>query len=220
MVSVQGTNQPANREAIMLSEASRRYALPAALAAVLALSGAAPATAEPRELAVDIAHTAVFWKISHGGFTHVLGQFRKIDLVEITFDPEDVANSKVKASIEAASLDSNHYYRDNFTRSEQFLNAREFKDITFVSTEVEQTGENTGTMTGDLTLRGVTKPVTFDVTYNKTGEHLSGNYLIDGFSAATTIKRSEFGIDAFIPWVGDEVEIMIEIEGHHGQKDG
>src|SRR5918996_3198258 len=179
----------------------------AALGAALALAGTPPAAAEPRELGVDIAHTAVFWKISHGGFSQVIGQFRKIDLVEITFDPDNVANSKVRASIEAASLDSNHYYRDNFTRSDQFLNAREFKDITFESTEIRQTGENTGTMTGDLTLHGVTRPVTFDVTYNKTGEHLSGNYLIDGFSAQTTIKRSDFGIDAFIPWVGDEVEI-------------
>lgn len=192
----------------------------AALGAALALLGTSPATAEPRELEVDLAHTAVFWKISHGGFSNVMGQFRKIDLVEITFDPENVANSKVRASIEAASLDSNHYYRDNFTRSEQFLNAREFKDITFESTAIAQTGANTGTMTGDLTLRGVTKPVTFDVTYNKTGEHLSGNYLLDGFSAATTIKRTEFGIDAFIPWVGDEVEILIEVEGAHGRKEG
>jgi len=185
----------------------------------LALIGMAPAAAEPRALEVDLAHTAVFWKISHGGFSNVMGQFRKIDLVEITFDPENVGNSKVRASVEAASLDSNHFYRDNFTRSEQFLNAREFKDITFESTAIAQTGANTGTMTGDLTLRGVTRPVTFGVTYNKTGEHLSGNYLLDGFSAATTIKRTDFGIDAFIPWVGDEVEILIEVEGAHGRKE-
>jgi polyisoprenoid-binding protein YceI len=191
-----------------------------ALGAALALAGAAPAAAEPRALEVDIAHTAVFWKISHGGFSKVIGQFRKIDLVEVTFDPATVANSKVKASIEAASLDSNHYYRDNFTRSEQFLDAREFKDITFESRKIEQTGANTGTMAGDLTLHGVTRPVTFNVTYNKTGQHLSGNYQIDGFSAETTIKRSDFGIDAFIPWVGDEVEILIEVEGHHGKKQG
>lgn len=209
----------------MLWGASRRppYArmpLAAVLGAALALAGMSPAAAEPRELDVDLAHTAVFWKVSHGGFSTVTGQFRKIDLVEITFDPDDVANSKIKASIEAASLDSNHYYRDDFTRSDQFLNAREFKDITFESTAIAETGANTGTMTGDLTLRGVTRPVTFEVTYNKTGEHLSGNYLLDGFSAATTIMRSDFGIDAFIPWVGDEVEILIEVEGIHGRKEG
>ena len=51
-------------------------------------------------------------------------------------------------------------------------------------------------------------------------EHLSGNYLIDGFSATTTVTRSDFGIDAFTPCVGDEVEIVIEVEGVHGRKDG
>jgi len=67
---------------------------------------------------------------------------------------------------------------------------------------------------------GVTKPVTFDVTYNKGGDHLSGKYKIDGFSAQTTIKRSDFGIDAFIPWISDEMEILIQVEGHHSKKEG
>lgn len=196
----------------------RRSVLALTMGAAVAIS-AASANAEPRELDVDLSHTAVFFEIGHGGFSKVIGEFREINDVQVVFDPEDVSNSKVSASIVAASLDSNHYYRDNFTRSDKFLGAREFKDITFESTEIKKTGENTGTMTGDLTLRDVTKPVTFDVTLNKTGEHLSGEYMIDGFTATTTIMRSDFGIDAFIPWVADEVDIRIELEGHHSRKE-
>ncbi|GIX15336.1 MAG: polyisoprenoid-binding protein [Paracoccaceae bacterium] len=186
----------------------------------LAMLLALPATggrAEPRTLEVDLSHTSVHWAIGHGGFSKVVGTFRKIDSVSVTFDPEDVSNSSVSAVVDAASLDSNHYYRDNYTRSAVFLDVINHPTISFKSTAIEKTGENTGRMTGDLTLRGVTKPVTFEVRFNGTGPHLSGRYHIDGFEARATINRKDFGIDAFSPWVGDEVEIMIQLEGIHSR---
>lgn len=187
------------------------------LALALALLAPAPAAfAEPRELKVDLTHTSVNWFIGHGGFSMVIGQFRAINEVKVVFDPEDVSKSSVSAVIDAASLDSNHYFRDNYIRSDTFLDVRQFPTITFTSTEIAATGEKTGTMTGDLTLRGVTKPVTFDVTWNGSGPHLSGKYQIDGFTATTKVNRQDFGISAFSPWVADEVEILIQIEGNYG----
>jgi polyisoprenoid-binding protein YceI len=186
------------------------------VALALALTSMSSALrAEPRTLNVDLTHTSINWVIGHGGFSKVPYQFRKIDKFELVFDPDEVSNSKVSVSVEAASLDSNHFYRDNFTRSEVFLDARKFKDITFESTKISKTGDNTGTMTGDMTIKDVTKPVTFDVVFNKSGKHLSGKYMIDGFTATGTIKRSDFGVKAFLPWVGDEIEITIMAEGHH-----
>lgn len=191
----------------------------AAFGVAAALVLATPAAqAEPRALEVDLTHTSVHFLIGHGGFSKVIGQFRSITAAAVTFDPENVANSSVSATIDAASLDSNHYFRDNYTRSDTFLDVRQFPTITFASTAVAAAGEKTGTMTGDLTLRGVTKPVTFDVTWNGSGPHLSGKYQIDGFEARTTIKRSEFGMDKFLPWVADEVEILIQIEGTWGKE--
>lgn len=187
------------------------------LAAGLVLAAPA-AQAEPRALEVDLTHTSVHFLIGHGGFSKVIGQFRSITAAAVSFDPENVANSSVSATIDAASLDSNHYFRDNYTRSDTFLDVRQFPTITFASTAVAATGEKTGTMTGDLTMRGVTLPVTFDVTWNGTGPHLSGKYQIDGFEARAKITRSEFGMDKFIPWVADEVEILIQIEGTWGKE--
>ena len=69
-------------------------------------------------------------------------------------------------------------------------------------------------MTGDMTIKDVTKPVTFDVVYNKGGKHIRGKYMIDGFTARGKIKRSDFGVKAFIPWVGDEIDITIMLEAH------
>jgi polyisoprenoid-binding protein YceI len=173
---------------------------------------AAPAAAEPQKVDADLEHVQVTWSISHGGFSSVMGQFRQINKAEMTFDRKDPANSKVSVEIEAASIDSNHAYRDNWIRSEAELNVWKHRTITFDSTKIEKTGENTGKMTGNLTMHGVTHPVTMDVTYNKSGLHLSKKYTIDGFTAKGKLKRTDFGMKAFIPWIGEEVEFVIQFE--------
>lgn len=187
------------------------------IAALIALPGGM-AEAQAPEVEVDLTHTSVHFFIGHAGVSKVIGQFRQINEVTLAFDREDVSNSSVTAVIEAASLDSNHYYRDNYTRSATFLDVINHPTISFASTEIAQTGENTGTMTGDLTLRGETRPVTFDVTFNGTVPHLSGQYQIDGFEARTVIDRRDFGIEAFSPFVGNEVEILIQLEAQHGHQ--
>jgi polyisoprenoid-binding protein YceI len=185
------------------------------MAAALSLGlllAAAPATAQPQKVDVDLEHVAVTWSISHGGFSSVMGQFRQINKAEMTFDRKDPANSKINVEIEAASIDSNHAYRDNWIRSEAELDVWKHRTITFESTKIEKTGENTGKMTGNLTMHGVTHPVTMDVTYNKSGLHLSKKYTIDGFTAKGKLKRTDFGMKAFIPWIGEEVEFVIQLE--------
>jgi polyisoprenoid-binding protein YceI len=195
----------------------RRVPLKAAayIAVMLSLGlllAAAPAAAQPQKVDVDLEHVAVTWSISHGGFSSVMGQFRQINKAEMTFDRKDPANSKINVEIEAASIDSNHAYRDNWIRSEAELDVWKHRTITFESTKIEKTGENTGKMTGNLTMHGVTHPVTMDVTYNKSGLHLSKKYTIDGFTAKGKLKRTDFGMKAFIPWIGEEVEFVIQLE--------
>ena len=170
------------------------------------------AQAETRKQEVDLDHTTIFWTVSHGGFTKVMYQFRKINKVDFAFDPSDVSKSSVKVEIEAASLDSNHSFRDNWARSEAELNVWKFRTVTFESTKIEKTGDNVGRMTGNLTMHGVTQPVTMIVIYNKGSKHISGKYSIDGFSAQGKFKRSEFELKAFAPWIGDEIEFTIQFE--------
>jgi len=179
---------------------------------LMLLLPSAPALAQAQKVNVDLEHVAVTWSISHGGFSSVMGQFRQINKAEMTFDRKDPSNSKVSVEIEAASIDSNHPYRDNWIRSEAELDVWKHRTITFESTKIEKTGENTGKMTGNLTMHGVTHPVTMDVTYNKSGLHLSKKYTIDGFTAKGKLKRTDFGMKAFIPWIGEEVEFVIQLE--------
>jgi len=194
---------------------SLRFGAPSLVAASLGVALLLPpgvAQAQPQQVEVDLEHVAVTWSVWHGGFSLVMGQFRQINKAEMTFDRKDPSNSKVSVEIEAASIDSNHAYRDNWIRSEAELNVWKHRTINFESTKIEKTGENTGTMTGNLTMHGVTHPVTMDVTYNKSGMHLSKKYTIDGFTAKGKLKRTDFGMKAFIPWIGEEVEFVIQLE--------
>ncbi len=72
-------------------------------------------------------------------------------------------------------------------------------------------------LTGDLTIKGVTRPVEFDLELNGFGPDPYGGTR-SGFTATTTIKRSEFGVDIELPMdgggvvVSEKVNVQLEIE--------
>ena len=82
----------------------------------------------------------------------------------------------------------------------------------FVGTEFARKDERTGTINGNLTLHGTTKPVTLDVVLNKIGQNPLDKKNSAGLSARGTLKRSDFGMKAFLGPIGDEIDLIIEIE--------
>ena len=158
---------------------------------------------------LDKPHTQIGFSVLRMGYTNIAGWFRKFD-GEVMFDADNVANSSVKATIMTSSIDTGFGRRDDHLRSPAFFNAKEFPEMTFVSTKVEKTGAKTGTMTGDLTMLGVTKPVTLDVVFNRMAAHPRNNKVYAGFSASGTIDRTAFGMSFLAPGVGAKVSIRIE----------
>lgn len=179
---------------------------------------AAPAAqAQMVKPTVDSNHSLVLFSVSHGGFAQVIGRFRTIKQVDFKFDPKNVENSKIKFVVDAASLDTNHAYRDNWARSAHELNVWKFPTVTFQSTKVVKTGTNSGKVTGNLTMHGVTKQITVDVIRIKSGKHFNGKTWIDAFKAVGKIKRSDFGMKMFTmigktPWIGDEITFTVYLE--------
>lgn len=197
-----------------------RHTLALTGALALATGGLAAGTAQAAEFKVDNSHTDVVFMVNHLGYSNTWGSFEEVT-GSFTFDPDAPRDSEVSLTIQADSIDTNHKKRDEHLRSPDFLNAKEFPEITFESTDVEITGEKKGKLTGDLTLHGETHPVTLDVTFNKMAPHPLPDYdnvLTAGFSARGTIKRSTWGVDRFTPAVGDKMKLFIEVEGM--KKDG
>lgn len=178
----------------------------------------APGTLPAGIYVSDETHTSVTFKVNHMGLSKYTARFAKAE-AELNFDPADPTKSSVKATVDPASVrtDYPHVAEKDFDKKlatdAEWFNAGKFPTITFASTRIEKTGETTGKMHGDLTFLGVTKPVTFDVTFNGAyAEHPMAKIPAMGFSAATQIKRSDFGFSTYVPMIGDEVDLMIEIE--------
>ena len=184
-----------------------------ALAALLlAATPAAAASTTPEKYTFDPAHTQVMFSVSHLGMSHSHGRFGKFDGY-FTFDVKKPETSVIDVTIDATSIDMGSKEWEDHICGADFLNTDKFPKMTFKSTAVKRTGPMNGTVTGDLTLLGVTKPVTLDVTFNKAGRHPYMKNLVAGFSINGKLNRADFGMAKHIPDVGDEVKIMIEVEG-------
>lgn len=179
--------------------------------ALLSAFVAAPAFAAPVEFVFDPGHTQVEFTYSHFGYSNITVRFDQIE-GSLVYDAENPAASSATATITIDSLDSGVDKLDTHLKSPDFFDAATFAKAEFKSTAVEAAGEGKLRMTGDLTIHGVTKPVTLDVTINKVAEHPMKKVLTAGFDASTTIKRSDFGVGAYVPNVSDEVRIEITLE--------
>ncbi len=182
------------------------------LTLLFAASPALADSAAPAKYTFDPAHTQVMFSVSHLGMSHSHGRFAKFDGY-FTFDVKNPDASVIDVTIDATSIDMGSKEWEDHIRGADFLNTDKFPKMAFKSTAVKRAGAMNGTVTGDLTLLGVTKPVTLDVTFNKAGRHPYMKNLVAGFSITGKINRADFGMAKHIPDVGDEVKIMIEVEG-------
>ncbi|MEM7638814.1 MAG: YceI family protein [Pseudomonadota bacterium] len=171
-------------------------------------------------------HAFMTVKVGHnGGITQYRISFTEFDGT-LDFDPADPESSSLSFSINPMSVETNYpgdykaghpdsaweTWNEDVSRDAKWLNADEFPEITFVTTAIERTGDLEGTVTGDLTLLGVTKPVSLDVSYGGVANPpWFGERDVIGFTAGTTVQRSEFGMGAYIPNISDEV--IVEFSG-------
>ena len=186
---------------------------PVLAAAGLAVLTAGPAVADPATFNLDTSHTHILFKVNHLGLSNTYGQFDDFS-GQVMLDQDNPENSRVTVTIQSASIDTNHGERDTHLRSADFFNAEEYPEITFESTKVETTGDKSAKIYGELTMLGETRDVVLDADLNFLGQHPlpQVDATVAGFTASTTINRTDFGMDAYAPAVSDAVEITINSE--------
>jgi polyisoprenoid-binding protein YceI len=182
-----------------------------ALVILAGLSGTAQAQIE--KYVLDKPHTQIMFSIDHLGFSRSSGKFTDY-AGEIMWDKGEPEKSSVNVTIQTASLDLGDATWNEHTTSPRFFDAAQFPTMTFKSTSIQKTGDNTANITGDLTLHGVTKPVTLAAMLRKEGKHPMAEKMAAGFAATAKIKRSDFGMSEAVPFVGDDVDITIEVEAY------
>lgn len=171
------------------------------------------ASAEPAKYTVESNHAFVVWSANHFGFSNQMGKFFDIS-GEIMFDSKNIDKSSVNVTINLNSLVTGSQKFDDHLKSQDFLDVKKFPNAKFVSKKITSVGKDMAKVEGELTLHGVTKPVNLDAKINKVGVSSISQKETIGFSATTTIKRSQFGINYAIPNVSDEVSLIIEVEAN------
>lgn len=195
--------------------------------AALSLMQVSTASANPLEgipsgaYELDLTHASVVWKVNHLGFSTYVGRFTDFD-AEIQLDSENFEKSSVNVDIKVDSLDTAYPFpeKEDFNKklSEEWFKSADHPTISFKASSVSALDGSNFTVAGDLSLMGQTHPVTLNATINGAAEkHPFKKVAIVGFSATTTIDRTQWGLSNYAPNLGAEVAIEIEGEFLHKQ---
>lgn len=167
--------------------------------------------AAPETYQLDPTHSYVLWHISHFDFSNPSGKWL-VSKGTLILDKDKPQNSKVDVTIQVADMITGIPELDKHLQSAAFFDVAKFPLATFVSNKVTLSGRNQAKVQGILTVHGISKPITLNVKLNKMGINPISNKEAVGFTASTTLKRSDFGISTLLPGLGDEVKIDIEAE--------
>lgn len=176
------------------------------------LGAAVSAQAAPVTYKLDPGHTMVLFSWNHFGFSNPTADLG-ISEGTVVFDAKHPAKSSVEVTMPLANLDTHVTKLDSHLKEADFFDAAKYPTVTFKSTKVQALGGNKFKVTGDLTVHGVTKPVVLDAKLNQQAMQPMLKVPAIGFDATATLKRSDFGVGAYVPAISDQISIRITTEG-------
>ena len=187
---------------------------------MLLLATTTPVAAETLHYELDPVHTRVLFSVSHAGFSQALGTVSG-STGELEFDADDWSSARLRATVPLARLDLGDPGWNAAALGNRLLDAGDHPEARFVSTTITPRDATHAQVCGDFSLRGVTAPLCLEVTLNARKRHPMPPFRRTvGFSAAATLSRRAFGIDAWPTVIGDSVDLRIEAEAVRRRDDG
>lgn len=168
------------------------------------------AFAAPETFVLDGTHSFPRFSYSHFGLSKQLSRFDKTTGT-VTWD-KAAKTAAVDITIDTKSVDTGYPVFNEHIQGPDFLDTAKFPTATFKSTKVVFDGDKPKEIQGNLTIKGVTKPVTLKVTSFLAMPHPMLKKDAIGANAEVVVKRSDFKMDKYVPYVGDDVAIDIAIE--------
>jgi polyisoprenoid-binding protein YceI len=174
------------------------------------LLSAVPRALPAQTYNVDSMHSMPSFTFRHLGLSSFRGRFDELSgTIEL-----DRAQQRGSADIRIAidSVSTGVPMLDRFLTSPKFFDAAKFPTATFKSSSFRFSGTQLVAVSGDLSLHGITRAVVLEVAGFACREHPLLKVPSCGADASVTIKRSDFGLDAFIGNDSDEVRLDIAVE--------
>jgi polyisoprenoid-binding protein YceI len=176
----------------------------------LAIAAATPALAAPETFTLDGMHSFPRFSYSHFGFSVQMSRFNHTTGTVVL--DKAAKTAKVDIVIDTKSVDTGNDTFNEHIQGEDFLDTGKYPTATFKSTKVVFDGDKPASIEGNLTLKGVTKPVTLKVTSYQAMPHPMVKKDAIGANATVTVKRTDFNMGKYAPYVGDDVTIDIAVE--------
>lgn len=164
---------------------------------------------------IDPGHSQVRFTWFHAGFSNPGAVFTDVSGT-IQGNQDAPEKSSVNVSFPLRSLNTfvpalNEHLLD----SGEWFNTKAYPTVTFVSTGISELDKDKKTfkLHGTLTVNGKSKDVVLDAKANTIGPHpFYDGAPAAGFDATTTLKRSDYGMGAYVPIVSDDLKVVITVE--------
>ena len=160
---------------------------------------------------LDKMHSYLNFRIDHLGLSKIIGRFNDFQAT-LDFDPQNPTAMRLTGVVAANSIDINNTDLENTLQESDWLDSERFPQIVFTSESVNVTDANQFAVNGTLSMRGISKPVTLEARFNGGADNIITRKYTIGFQANARILRSEFGMDTFTAFAGDEIEIELHGE--------
>jgi len=160
---------------------------------------------------LDKTHSFLNFRIGHLELSKIVGRFNQFDAT-LDFDPQSPENLILNGTVQADSIDFNNEDLQNTLQEPDWFDTAQFPQLVFTSTNVSANGDNNFLINGTLTMRGITQDIVLNATFNGGADNILTRKYTIGFSANTALKRSDYGMDTFTAFVGDEIEIELHGE--------
>ncbi|MFT3734506.1 MAG: YceI family protein [Rhodocyclaceae bacterium] len=168
------------------------------------------ASAAPETFVIDGTHTAPRFEYNHFGYSNQLHRFDKTS-GKIVLD-RVAKTASVEVVIDAKSVNTGYEVFNGHLQGEDFFDTAKHGSITFRSTHVQFEADKPVAIEGVLTIKGISKPVTLAVTHFQLAPHPVLKRDAVGGNATAKIKRSDFGMPKYAPYVSDEVTLILAVE--------
>ena len=180
------------------------------IALTLAASLSSVAYAAPETYVIDTNHTKPRFEYSHFGYSTQLSRF---DSTSGTIKMDLAAKTgSVEVEIDSKSVNTGYALFNGHIQEADFFDTAKYPTITFKSKKLKFDGDKLVAVDGKLTIKGITKPVTLTVTSFLCMPHPIALKDACGANATVTVKRSEFNMSKYTPYVSDDVVLTIPVE--------
>jgi len=182
---------------------------------LILIAGSQSVSAAAKAWEIDKAHSNFYFGVEHI-FSKVQGHFSDYS-VKISFDPDNLAESKFYFAIKTDSVDTNVAKRDKHLQSADFFDSTKYPELVFESTKVTDAGNGLYEVLGKFTVKGQVYDLVLPLQFSGVKNHpaVKGKQVV-GFNAKITIDRLAYkiGTGKFLDFgvVGKDVDIFVSLE--------